>query len=390
MVNTTTGNRSVLSDFGSSLQGPTGSNPTGVAVVPVQQPNLLVVDPQAGGTQAGMVFRVDPITGQRSILADYARAPQGALGIDPYSAALTSSGRLWMTDISAGTGRLGGLFAADSLIGTRSLASDLGAGANATQNPTAVVRLPSGLLAVVDPTRGTAGKGAVYTVDPTTGARVLLSDFGDPAQGNGTLLGNEPMGATLDANGRLVVIDVRAGTGAKGALFRVDTTTGNRTLVHDFGAGGSPQGIGVRGVALGPAGQLLVADHGGQGVAGTLWSIDPVTGARTVAAANLGSDPFGVIVRADGTVYVIDDSAGTNGQGGVWRVPLGGGSPSLVSDFGNAAQGPTGDAPIGGAAAASAAIAPAEDPAKPAKDKDPKDKDGESCLLVLHAEGCKP
>lgn len=54
----------------------------------------------------------------------------------------------------------------------------------------------------------------------------------------------------------ILVIDPSAGTGLLGALFRVDPTTGNRTLLSDFGnAGQGPLGSNPLGVAVSsPAG----------------------------------------------------------------------------------------------------------------------------------------
>ncbi len=45
------------------------------------------------------------------------------------------------------------------------------------------------------------------------------------------------------------VIDYNAGTGANGALFRVDPVTGARTLLSDFGSG-APFGVNPNGVAV--------------------------------------------------------------------------------------------------------------------------------------------
>lgn len=37
--------------------------------------------------------------------------------------------------------------------------------------------------------------------------------------------------------GNILVIDINAGAGGRGALFRVDPTTGARTVLSDFGSG---------------------------------------------------------------------------------------------------------------------------------------------------------
>ncbi|MGH8476923.1 MAG: hypothetical protein ACRER2_14340, partial [Methylococcales bacterium] len=64
---------------------------------------------------------------------------------------------------------------------------------------------------VVDEEAGTGGRGALFRVDPA---------------------------------GALLVVDFDAGTGLNGALFRVDPAGGNRTLLSDFGdAGQGPLGV---------------------------------------------------------------------------------------------------------------------------------------------------
>ena len=48
-----------------------------------------------------------------------------------------------------------------------------------------------------------------------------------------------------------------------------------------------------------------------------------------------------------GDALVIDQAAGTGGLGALFRVDLTTGDRTLISDFGNAAQGPLGSLPIG-------------------------------------------
>ena len=97
------------------------------------------------------------------------------------------------------------------------------------------------------------------------------------------------------------VIDAEAGTGFRGALFRVAQMSGARTVLSDFGAGAN-QGISPYGVAVETSGQILVIDYNaGTGMLGALFRVDPVSGARTVlsdfgAGANQGDEPYGVAV----------------------------------------------------------------------------------------------
>ncbi len=109
---------------------------------------------------------------------------------------------------------------------------------------------------VIDYSAGTGGNGALFRIDPTTGARTLLSDFG-----MGANPGVDPYGVAVEAWGSLLVSDYSAGTGGNGALFRIDPTTGARTLLSDFGVGANP-GAGPMGVAIGASVDLQASGAG--------------------------------------------------------------------------------------------------------------------------------
>jgi hypothetical protein len=157
--------------------------------------------------------------------------------------------------------------------------------------------IPDAPLAI-DPTAGTYQWGALFRVDPTTGQRTLLSDFGNTDQGP---TGGHPFGVAVEVSGAIVVINPDAGTNFRGALFRVDSTTGQRTLLSDFGN-----------TAQGP----------------------------------LGADPARGAVAGSGAILVIDFNAGTDGRGVLFRVDPTTGQRTLLSDFGNTAQGPLGADPF--------------------------------------------
>ena len=94
------------------------------------------------------------------------------------------------------------------------------------------------------------GRGALFSVDPS-GNRTIISDFGDAAQG---VLGLGPVGVAIDASGEILVIDGNAGTSFRGALFTVDPWSGNRILISDFGdAAQGALGADPKGVAIFPS-----------------------------------------------------------------------------------------------------------------------------------------
>ncbi len=131
----------------------------------------------------------------------------------------------------------------------------------------------------------------------------------------------------------------------------MDAASGLRFLVSDFGnAAQGPQGVNPFGLALEAAGTVLVIDQAaGTGGLGALFRVDAASGNRSVvsdfgnaAQGPQGVNPRGLALEAAGTILVIDPGAGA-----LFRVDRLSGQRGLVSDFGNRAQGPQGASPLG-------------------------------------------
>ena len=109
--------------------------------------------------------------------------------------------------------------------------------------------------------------------------------------------------------GDALVIDFSAGTGFDGALFTVNPVTGSRTILSDFGnAIQGPTGLAPLGVTVEITGTILVADTGRSFSSGRLFTVSPVTGSRTILSdfnnaiqGPLGQDPIGVVIFTAGT-----------------------------------------------------------------------------------------
>ncbi len=97
-----------------------------------------------------------------------------------------------------------------------------------------------------------------------------------------------------------LIIDSGAGTDDQGALFSVDISNGTRTLINDFG---------------------------------------------NAAQAPLAVIPFGLKMNGSGEVLVVDEDAGPDFSGALFRIDPISGNRSLISDFNNSAQGPLGEYP---------------------------------------------
>ena len=99
----------------------------------------------------------------------------------------------------------------------RTMLTDFGVGPNTGRNPVAVAVEADGHILVLNGSGGTTGipvanRAVLVRIDPVTGARTIVSDFGDSGQGG---LGVEPRGVAVEAGGSILVIDAQAGIGER-------------------------------------------------------------------------------------------------------------------------------------------------------------------------------
>jgi hypothetical protein len=307
--------------------------------------DIWVIDLDAGTNARGALFSINPASAARMLRSDFGDAAQGALGQAPVALTLNGAGNVLVIDDAAGTGSRGALFSVDPATGSRTLLSNFGNTAQGPlgKNPSDVAIDAAGNILIVDRDAGTGELGALFIVDPASGARTLLSDLGDVAQG---APGVDPRSLAFETSGSILVIDSTAGTNGDGAIFSVDPATGSRTLLSNFGdTVQGPRGRDPSDLAIDAAGSILVIDRGaGPGNLGALFRVDPSTGARVrlsefgnTAQGPLGQDPFGMAIDAAGSIQVSDYSAGTAGSGALFSVDPLSGTRVLRSDFGDAA-----------------------------------------------------
>jgi DNA-binding beta-propeller fold protein YncE len=151
---------------------------------------------------------------------------------------------------------------------------------------------------------GAGGGGAEPTpiVDAIPGV-VVSTLAGSSVAGEKDGSGSEaqfdnPVNVALDPNGSLVVCDFDGGRLRRVTGNVVTTLTMKSGFARPFG------------VAFGPSGALFVqtdTDPTGnhQETDGTIWSVDPATGAAKVVVADVGW-PRGIAVRADGRLVLAD------------------------------------------------------------------------------------
>jgi DNA-binding beta-propeller fold protein YncE len=265
-----TGLRSLVSGTGEGT-GVGLTAPRGLAVDAAGA--VLLVD-----SDLGALVRIDPATGNRTVVSGAGVGSGTAFSL-PFGVAVDSStGAIYVTDAGTGSGDAA-VFRIDALTGARTLVSGGGVGLGfALDNPRGVLTTADGRLIVSD-----LGSSALLTIDPTTGARSVLT-------GAGTGTGSDliaPRGLVAEGGSDALLV---ADSGA-GVLFRVDAS-GNRTIVTGSGFGSGPALALPYGVALDAGGSLLLIDAGdtGLGLAPALFRVDTTTGLRTlVSGRGVGS-----------------------------------------------------------------------------------------------------
>lgn len=280
------GNRTLVSDLGNRAQGPIGSgNLTAVTKIPSDLLGLgrtiLALDAFGGTNQDGALIAINPSTGQRSLVSDFGNPSQGLpLGVTPRGVAASSGilgfgTAIYVIDNNAGTNGHGLLTKIDPNTGNRTVLSDFGDNSQGPlgSSPSSIAIAPAGVfglepkLLVLDTAVGTYQVGVLFIVD-SHGNRTALSDLGSSDQGQ--VLGVAPQKVAVFPGGMgepVAIYVIDSGNISpnvlgipSGALFRIDASNGNRTLVSDFKDQTKGPGDDPREITTTASGDLLVAD----------------------------------------------------------------------------------------------------------------------------------
>ncbi len=236
-VDPVTGARTIVSDFRDSDQGVLGIEPRGIAIE--ASGAILVIDAQGGPNALGELFRINPQTGFRTSVS---RFNTPVLGASPTSVAVEATGRILVTDEGPGPTPLGLLFRIDPQSGLRTVLSDFNTGANTGREPAGVAIEADGQILVVDRHAGIPGAppgGLLFRIDPQTGARTIVSDFAA-----GLNRGSEPLALAVvpPTQGELVVVNEIVNDNGGTAVVSDWTTivTGGNPMPASFPGAGPP------------------------------------------------------------------------------------------------------------------------------------------------------
>ena len=193
----------------------------------------------------------------------------------PTSALILVNGTYYGTASTGGAHNQGTVFAIDPSSGKETiLHSFTGTGTDGA-SPAAPLILYNGLLYGTTEGGGTAGQGTVFVLDPSSGAVTTLCSMpGFPSD-------SEPVGALVAYNGFLYGTTATGGDAESGTVFKVDPNTGAETSLAAFGQsfadGAFPK------AAMIVVGNLLygTTEQGGPSAAGTIFSFDPSSNTET-------------------------------------------------------------------------------------------------------------
>lgn len=277
----------------STAQGALFRHPYDVAGAPGGG-SLYVVDMgefAEGGTPAadGRIIRVDPVSGAQTLVA------QGGELVDPSGIAVAGDGTLYVVEnVGVGPARDPAVVRIDPSTGAQSVVTR---GGNLCYPFGIAVEPGAGLLVtdfgdlIVNGQRQIDCPhdfGALYRVNPGTGAQSALSFNQVPSPGN---LLRGVFGVAVEPAGSVLVVNQ---TGAQAAVAAINPVNGEQSAVTPNSSPGDAFELPQR-VAVAPDGNLIVADYALNDQEGGLVHVDRATGAaRILRQGPLFNNPLGV------------------------------------------------------------------------------------------------
>lgn len=262
----------------------------------LQAGDILVADVAFGMPGEGAVFKVDPATGDRTVISS-ASVGSGPL-FNPMGITLDDAGRILVSDVVENR-----ILRIDPLTGDRIVVSGAGMGSGEPlSDPKGIALAPNGELLVAHGVFGFA-ESSIISINLDTGDRTVVSGA---MVGTGSETFREATGLALETSTSILVTD-----GFPSALVRVDLPTGNRSIVTapDV-AGGVPVSL-IGNVNIDRESETILITALTEDLLAVL-QVDGATGERTIfSSSGVGSGPLfvgpiGLAILGSGEVLVTD------------------------------------------------------------------------------------
>lgn len=318
-VNAATGAEIILHSFSDVEQTATG-------------PGALV---DAGGTlfgttlyggrrDAGMLFSYHLASSQFKEKYYFCNLDNCSDGASANTGLLDEKGVLYGTTEQGGSQQYcvqsgcGTVFSFDRKTRTETVLHAFDTNGNDGVNPIAGLLKVNRLLYGTTPWGGTYGYGTVFSLHLKTGAESVVYSF---CSQQGCPDGERPSGNLIYLNSMLYGTTYDGGTYGGGTVFSLDPATHTETVLHSFGVYGGPDGAYPDGLVYLNGllyGTTLYGGVNCVGGCGTVYSIDPQTGAETVIYSFCnqtdcadGAVPQSTLLNVNGTLYGVTSYGGS-------------------------------------------------------------------------------
>jgi uncharacterized repeat protein (TIGR03803 family) len=275
---------------------------------------------QGGINNVGTVYRINPKNNVEKTLHSFGGSPDGML---PSAALTVVNGILYGTTEEGGTNDTGTVFSINPATGaTAALYSfpfNIGLGNPDGAYPQSSLFYLNGILYGTATAGGTADEGVIYSVNVSTQTEAVVYNFAGGSDGA------IPSGGLIYYGGSFYGVTTAGGANGLGVLYKYNPSTGAETLLHTFRGG--KDGSAPQGQLLAYNGKLYGTTYmGGAADAGTVYAIDPKSGAETILHSFTGApdkdhldgaNPYAGLVQYKGILY------GTTWQGGAYPYNLG-------------------------------------------------------------------
>lgn len=268
-----------------------------------------------GGTgNAGTVFKITP-SGAFTVLHSFAGSTDGGA---PYGGLVQGSdGNFYGTTSTGGAGHLGTIFRITPA-GVFTLLHSFTGSLDGGVPYGALVQGSNGYFYGTTTTGGTGNCGTIFSIS-AAGSFAKLHDL------TGSTDGSSPYGALIQASdGLLYRTATGAGPGNLGTIFKVDPLTGALTVLHAF-SGSSDGGVPYGALVQGSDGNFYgTTSTGGSNNGGTVFMMTPAGGFLVLHNLNGspdGNSPYGALIQAsDGNFYGTANRGGTGNLGTVFQI----------------------------------------------------------------------
>jgi uncharacterized repeat protein (TIGR03803 family) len=229
-----------------------------------------------------------------------------------------SSGNLYGTTYYGGTGGAGVVFKTTST-GTTTILHSFAGGNSDGAYPSfgSLVRDSSGNLYGTTYSGGTGGEGVVFKTTSTGTTTILHSFAGGNSDGAYAFAGLD-----MDSSGNLYGTTYSGSTGGAGVVFKT-TSTGTTTVLHSFTGGNSDGANPYAGLVMDSSGNLYGTTYsGGAGVVFKTTSTGTTTILHSFAGGNSdGAHPYaGLVMDSSGNLYGTSLQGGSGGFGVVFKL----------------------------------------------------------------------